>query len=95
MNVVSKKRRPEGSHFIKNTTHRPNVAFAIVRQVSPNFRAGIIRSASLGASKTTLTDLANIQISQLDLFVILAQQQIGTLDISMKDVHPMQCLQPM
>lgn len=49
----------------------------------------------MSAGKTTLTDLADIQISQLDLFVILAKEEIGAFDISMEDVHPMQSLQSM
>lgn len=67
------KGRSERGHFIEHTSQRPNIAFSSVRQISPNFRTGIVRRASLGAGKATFADLWNIQVSQSCLSLLTTQ----------------------
>lgn len=93
MDIVSHEGWPKRSHLIENTSHGPNIALAIVGQISPDFRTGIVGGPSLGAGKSALADLADVQVSQLDLFVILAKEEVSTLNISMEYVHSMECLQ--
>ena len=47
----------------------------------------------MGTGQSAFADFAHIQISQFDFLVILGQEDVGTLDISVKNVHPMESLE--
>lgn len=94
VDVRSHEGRPESRHFVEDAAHGPDIALAVVGQIRPYFRTGVVWSASLGAGKPTFADFTDIEVSQFQLFIIFGQKNVGTLDVSVEDVHPMESLQP-
>ena len=47
LHIFSSERRFQSDGFIENAPQGPNVAFLIIRLISPNFRTGIVRRPSL------------------------------------------------
>ena len=66
----------------------------VVRLVLPDFRARIVRCARLRLQKSSLGDLADIQVTELD-HAILGQKHICALDVTVHDLPVMQGLQTM
>ena len=80
----------ESSHLIENTAERPDVTFPIVRQIGPYFRTSIVWSTSLSDCESAFTDLRNIQICQLSLFMILCEKNVSSFDVPVENVHAME-----
>lgn len=82
LHIICSKRWNQCTHFVENATQRPNITFWIVRHVSPNFRACIIRSARLCVTQSFFNNLWNIKISKFCLHISI-KKNVCTLKLNM------------
>lgn len=64
----------------------------IVRQVAPNLRTCVVRSASLGVEQSLLGHFGNVHVSEFGR-LILVQEYVGTLEITVENLHLMERLE--
>jgi hypothetical protein len=93
IHVISSERRHQGTHLIYDTAERPDIRLVIIRLVLPDFRAGIVRSTSLGVKQTLFSNLRHIEVSKLGC-VVFVKKNVCTLHVSVKYPQIMQSLEP-
>ena len=49
----------------------------------------------MSASKSTLADFADIEVSKFDLLVLVGEKNVGTFDISVENIHSVEDPQSM
>jgi len=76
--------------LVEHTSQRPDVAFGVVGKFRPNLGTGVIGSAGLGGCHSAPADFADVQIGQPYLSVVFGEEDVGTLDVSVEDVAPVQ-----
>ena len=86
LHVCGSERRLEASHLVEDTTEGPDVAFAVVGLVLPNFGRGIVRCSCLGVEEPFLSHFRNIQVAKLRAAVSV-EKNVGGFEIAMKYVH--------
>ena len=84
LHVVSSERGYKSTHFVQDTTQRPNVTFRVIGHVSPNLGACIIGRTGLGITQSLLYDFGNIKISKFGLHIPI-QEDVGTFHVSVQD----------
>jgi hypothetical protein len=77
-------------HLIEDASQRPNVAFSAIRFFLPHLWTGIVGSASLSASHSTGGDNRHIHVCQFHLRLVFGEEDVGTLDIPMQNIHVVQ-----
>ena len=82
LHVICPKWWNKCAHLVQNTSKRPDVTLGVIRHISPNLRAFVIRSSSLSVGETFLNNLGDVQVTKLSLHVPI-EEYIGTLHISM------------
>lgn len=87
LHVVSPEWRLKGNGLIKYTPQRPNIWFLIICLVFPDLWACIVRCSRLCLTHR-FDKLRHIKIPKFGL-TIFVKKDIGTLDISMEDLHIM------
>ena len=83
LHIVSSEWRHERTHFVQHTAKGPNVTFWIIRTISPNLRACIIRCSRLSITKPFFLNLGNVKISQFGLHISI-QENVCALHISVQ-----------
>ena len=74
--IFGHKRRTESAHFIEHTPERPDIAFEVVRLVSPDLGRGVERSAGLSIGQIR-RHFAHVQIRQFE-YVFAVQKYVRT-----------------
>ena len=69
LHVIGPEWRHKGTHLVEYAAKGPDIAFAVIRLVTPDFGAGIVRCTRLGVTQALLHDLADIKVAQLGLHV--------------------------
>ena len=57
----------------------------IIRLISPHFRTCVVRRSRLSVEQSLLGDLTDVHVSEFGRS-ILAQEDVGTLEVSVEDV---------
>jgi len=86
------ERRIKCSHFVQNSTHRPNVTRLVIGFILPNLRRCIVRRSSLCLQLACLSNFAHIQVSQLHS-AVFSEEDICTLNVSMNNFFLMETVQ--
>ena len=86
LHVRGSERRLEAGHLVEDTTEGPDVAFAVVGLIFPNFGRGIVRCSCLGVKEPLLCNFRNIQVTKL-CAAISVEKHVGGFEIAMKYVH--------
>mmetsp|Transcript_16258 Transcript_16258/g.47510 ORF Transcript_16258/g.47510 Transcript_16258/m.47510 type:complete len:226 (+) Transcript_16258:427-1104(+) len=93
--VFSTERRAQCNHLVEYTAKRPHVALCIVWHVAPDLWGRIVRCPCLRHAQASFGYLGDIEISELcnHTFWICIEENVCTLQITMKNAHVMQSLQ--
>ena len=81
----------QGTKFVQNAAHRPNITPVIVDFVVPNLWTGVIRSSSLGHGELSFHNFWYVQVSQFSNAI--DKKYVGRLDVSVNDFVRVQDLE--
>lgn len=85
------------SHLINDASQRPNITFAVIRLVLPDFGGTVIGRSGLSVHHIILRDFAYVEIAQFVnrlILLILPNKYVSAFDISVADLLAVHYIQP-
>ena len=87
------ERRASVAHLVHDAAQRPDVALGVVGFVSPHFWTGVVWRAGLRVDQSVLHDFRNVQVSELYLGQVFAEEDVRGLEVAVHDVQAVEVLQ--
>jgi hypothetical protein len=94
LHVFCSEGRLECDSFVDDTSKGPYVRLVVVWLVPPHLRTRIVRRTGLSVQQPLLGNFTDIHVSKFGT-TVLAQKEVGTLEIPVEYLYFMQLLESM